>query len=247
MCSLVSGEIWLGLPHPDGLAAGHPVSSPIGKVRDSSDCICGFSRRTVRRNRADGFPHPSYYFVDSNNNRNYRSCHGRPGRPTLYKPEYADQAHNHCLLGATNAGLAELFDVAQRTIDSWIANIPSFAQAVREGRAIADGRVARCLYERAVGYRPTVERVLFHRGEERRITSTVQHPPDTRLHLLAAQSVSGLWAIVSPSTVPATRTIRLDATISTPRANARVRPADRRLMSRRSSSPPIKVPRLRSG
>jgi hypothetical protein len=102
------------------------------------------------------------------------------GRPTLYKPEYDDQAHNHCLLGATNAGLAELFDVGQRTIDRWIADIPSFAKAVRDGRAIADGRVARSLYERAVGYQHAVERVLFHRGEEKRITSTVQHPPDTQ-------------------------------------------------------------------
>ena len=102
------------------------------------------------------------------------------GRPPLYRPEYDDQAHNHCLLGATNAGLADLFDVGQRTIDRWIADIPSFAKAVRDGRAIADGRVARSLYERAVGYRHTVERVLFHRGEEKRITSTVQHPPDTQ-------------------------------------------------------------------
>ena len=102
------------------------------------------------------------------------------GRPTLYKPEYDDQAHNHCLLGATNAGLADLFDVGQRTIDRWIADIPSFAKAVRDGRAIADGRVARSLYERAVGYRHTVERIMFHRGEEKRITSTVQHPPDTQ-------------------------------------------------------------------
>jgi hypothetical protein len=102
------------------------------------------------------------------------------GRPTLYRPEYDDQAHNHCLLGATNAGLADLFDVGQRTIDRWIAEIPSFAKAVRDGRAIADGRVARSLYERAVGYRHTVERILFHRGEEKRITSTVQHPPDTQ-------------------------------------------------------------------
>ena len=32
-----------------------------------------------------------------------------PGRPTLYKPEYAEEAHGHCLLGATNADLADAF------------------------------------------------------------------------------------------------------------------------------------------
>src|SRR4030095_83359 len=116
------------------------------------------------------------------------------GRPTLYRPEYDDQAHNPCLLGATNAGLAELFDVGQRTIDRWIADIPSFAKAVRDGRGIAAGRGARALCERAaahgrvalslderaVGYRQTVERTVLHRGQEIKISNTVQHPPDTQ-------------------------------------------------------------------
>ena len=61
-------------------------------------------------------------------------------------------AHNYCLLGATNPELAGFFDVAPRTIDNWIASHPAFAEAVREGRVVADARVARCLYERAVGY-----------------------------------------------------------------------------------------------
>jgi hypothetical protein len=102
-----------------------------------------------------------------------------PGRPTLYKADYAEQAHAHCLLGATNAGLAELFEVAPRTIDYWIANIPEFATAVREGRAVADARVARSLYERAVGYSRTIEQTALHRGEERKLVNTVHYPPDT--------------------------------------------------------------------
>ena len=102
------------------------------------------------------------------------------GRPTLHRSEYDEQAHEHCLLGATNAELAELFAVSPRTVDSWIANIPGFARAVRDGRAVADGRVARSLYERAVGFRLTVERTVLHRGEERKLTNTVQYPPDTQ-------------------------------------------------------------------
>jgi len=102
------------------------------------------------------------------------------GRPTLHRPEYNEQAHDHCLLGATNAELAALFEVSPRTIDSWIASIPEFGKAVRDGRAVADGRVARSLYERAVGFRLTVERTVLHRGEERKLTNTVQYPPDTQ-------------------------------------------------------------------
>jgi len=102
-----------------------------------------------------------------------------PGRPTLYKPEYARQAHDHCLLGATNAELAAAFEVAPRTIDNWIANNAEFAQAVREGRLEADARVARSLYERALGYDRTIERVVWHQGQERVVANTVHYPPST--------------------------------------------------------------------
>jgi hypothetical protein len=124
------------------------------------------------------------------------------GRPTLYRPEYDDQAHNQCLLGATNAGLAELFDVGQRTIDRWIADIPSFAKAVRDGRAIADGRVARSLYERAVGYRQTVERTVLHRGQEIKIGNTVQHPPDTQACIFWLRNRCRSSWNVRPAAVP---------------------------------------------
>ena len=102
------------------------------------------------------------------------------GRPTLHRPEYNEQARNHCLLGATNPQLAEVFDVSPRTIDSWIASIPEFGKAVREGRAVANAQVARSLYERAIGFQHTVKRTVLHLGQERTITNTVQFPPDTR-------------------------------------------------------------------
>ena len=103
------------------------------------------------------------------------------GRPTLYKPEYDEQAHNSLPAGRhQRRSWPSCSSVAPRTIDSWIANIPEFAKAVREGRAVANARVARSLYERAVGYRHTVERTVLHRGEERKITNTVQYPPDTQ-------------------------------------------------------------------
>ena len=49
-----------------------------------------------------------------------------------------------------------------------------------EGRAVANAQVARSLYERAIGFRHTVQRTVLHRGEERTITNTVQYPPDTQ-------------------------------------------------------------------
>jgi hypothetical protein len=42
----------------------------------------------------------------------------RAGRPTLYKPEYAEQARKLCQLGATNPNLADFFNVSRRTTDT---------------------------------------------------------------------------------------------------------------------------------
>ena len=102
------------------------------------------------------------------------------GRPTLYRSDLCELARNYCLLGATNADLAGFFDVTTRTIDNWIAVHPEFATAVREARAIADAKVARCLYERAVGYEHMVERTVWHLGKERPVSEKVRLPPDTR-------------------------------------------------------------------
>jgi hypothetical protein len=102
------------------------------------------------------------------------------GQPTLYKPDYCAEAHNYCLLGATNEDLAGFFDVTRRTIDNWIATHPDFAEAVRSGRIVADMRVARCLYERAVGWQQKVERTVLHQGEEKVLKNIVNHPPDVR-------------------------------------------------------------------
>jgi hypothetical protein len=55
------------------------------------------------------------------------------GRPILYKPEYSELAHNYCLLGATNAELAEFFGVAERAIDNSIAIVPGFAAGGARG------------------------------------------------------------------------------------------------------------------
>ena len=50
------------------------------------------------------------------------------GRPTSFHPDMCEQAHNYCLLGATNDELAEFFGVSPSTIDNWIAGHPDFGE-----------------------------------------------------------------------------------------------------------------------
>jgi hypothetical protein len=73
------------------------------------------------------------------------------GRPTTYRPENAEIARNTCIVGATNESLAERFGVCRRTIDNWIATIPEFSDAVRQGREVADEAVVSALFARATG------------------------------------------------------------------------------------------------
>ena len=102
------------------------------------------------------------------------------GRPTAYQPEFAETARLCCLIGATNEGLAERLDVSPRTIDRWIATIPEFAAAVREGREVADGKVVAALFARAVGLERQVTRAFCHDGTPVTATWTEQVLPDVR-------------------------------------------------------------------
>jgi hypothetical protein len=74
------------------------------------------------------------------------------GRPSSYRAEYADQAAKLCRLGATDAQLADFFDVSVTTIKNWQARHPQFLAALKAGKDEADDRVERSLYHRAIGY-----------------------------------------------------------------------------------------------
>ena len=102
------------------------------------------------------------------------------GRPTRFEPEMCEQARNYCLLGATNDELADFFHVSPSTIDRWIAERADFGDAVRRGRVVADARVARGLYDRAIGYDRKIERAVVLGGEVKPVTSTIHYPPNVQ-------------------------------------------------------------------
>ena len=74
------------------------------------------------------------------------------GRPSSFKPEFADQARKLCELGATDTELADFFDVSDRTIYRWSIAHDDFCQALKAGKEAADERVVRSLYHKAIGY-----------------------------------------------------------------------------------------------
>jgi len=74
------------------------------------------------------------------------------GRPTDYKPEYAEQAFKYCLLGVKDKQLAQLLDVSEQTLNSWKEKHPEFLESLLAGKDKADANVALGLYNRAKGY-----------------------------------------------------------------------------------------------
>src|ERR671925_133672 len=78
-------------------------------------------------------------------------------RPTKYKSEFAEQAYKLCLLGATDAELADFFNVSETTIDTWKKAHKEFLGALTRGKDWADAEVAHSFHKRAVGYQYTEE------------------------------------------------------------------------------------------
>lgn len=86
------------------------------------------------------------------------------GRPTLYRPEYAEQAAKLCKLGATDADLADFFGVTKRTVERWRSAHEDFCRAVTIGKEEADNAVERSLYQRAVGYEQEAVKIFMPAG-----------------------------------------------------------------------------------
>jgi hypothetical protein len=100
------------------------------------------------------------------------------GRPTTYRPENAEIARNACMLGATNEALAERFEVCRRTVDNWIATIPEFSDAVRQGRDVADEVVISALFARATGMEQKMTKIFCYRGQPITVDYVAHLPPN---------------------------------------------------------------------
>lgn len=95
-----------------------------------------------------------------------------------YIKSFAKQAYRHCLLGATDKDLAELFNVSEVTIGTWKKTHPSFLRAVKDGKENADARVAEAMFKRSVGYEHPEDKVFCSNGEVTVVPTIKHYPPD---------------------------------------------------------------------
>ncbi len=101
------------------------------------------------------------------------------GRPTSYKVEYTEQAFKLCLLGATDANLADFFEVSEKTINTWKDAHPDFLQSLKAGKDEADANVGERLYQRATGYEHLEDKIFMHEGKPVIVPTVKHYPPDT--------------------------------------------------------------------
>ena len=104
----------------------------------------------------------------------------RRGRPSLFKPEYVEQARKLCMLGHTDLEIAQFFDVTDRCFYKWKAQYPELVQALNIGKEVADQRVERSLYERAVGYSYEAVKIFMPANRAKSVYAPfIEHvPPD---------------------------------------------------------------------
>lgn len=113
---------------------------------------------------------------------------GRPKGSATYKPEYAKQAAKLALLSLTDEEIAAFFEVSIRTFTNWKKENPEFLAALKGAKELADAKVAKRLYQRAMGYEhdDTDIRVVDNQIVETPIRKI--YPPDTRAAMFWLQN-----------------------------------------------------------
>jgi hypothetical protein len=101
-------------------------------------------------------------------------------RPEKYNKTFAKQAKVACeKMGATDADLAELFEVSIRTIQYWKIKYSEFGAALKVGKSPADDRVKMSLYHRACGYSHPDTDIKVIEGKIVTTDIIKHYPPDT--------------------------------------------------------------------
>lgn len=105
----------------------------------------------------------------------------KPGRPTLYRAAYNEQAVKLARLGATDKELADFFEIDLATLNRWKIAHPQFCESIKTGKEVADAEVADKLFKRATGYEHEAVKIVADAktGAEHQVKYTERYPPDT--------------------------------------------------------------------
>ena len=75
-----------------------------------------------------------------------------PGRPTLFNDRLVESILEFAKTGATDSEIAEKFGIAEATLYLWKGKYPTFSEALRGAKSVADELVEMSMFRMAVGY-----------------------------------------------------------------------------------------------
>jgi len=105
---------------------------------------------------------------------------GRPSGLSAFSKREKEIIYKCCeLWGATDKQIAELCKVTEQTVNNWKLQDPDFFESLKNAKQLADARVERSLYERAIGYACPDTYFANNRGEIIATEYTKHYPPDT--------------------------------------------------------------------
>lgn len=106
------------------------------------------------------------------------------GRKSGFQPKMVEQAFRLSLLGLTNDQIANFFQVTAGQFQYWLQQHEDFDEAIRAGRIDADSKVAKSLYNRALGYTYEEPHVMVveRDGEKQVVITPITKvvPPDVQ-------------------------------------------------------------------
>jgi transposase-like protein len=100
------------------------------------------------------------------------------GRKLKFKSAFIGVARKACERGFTDQEVADLLGVNASTFYRWRVQYPQFARVVRLGKEMADVRVERSLYERAIGYSYEAQKAVMTRHGQEILRWREHLPPD---------------------------------------------------------------------
>lgn len=103
---------------------------------------------------------------------------GRPSKLDNFTEDDYQQVTKLAMLGLTDKRLAEFYEISDATLYNWKNADPKFLEALNAGRSDADAKVAKSLYERAIGYEHDDLYLTAHKGKIISKQITKHYPPD---------------------------------------------------------------------
>lgn len=103
------------------------------------------------------------------------------GRPTGYRPEYAELVSKLAAFGATDRQMADVLQVTEQTFNNWKQAHPEFFESLKIAKDKLDSDVNQSLYRRAMGYSHKAVKIFYDKDLGKCVEHEyVEHyPPDS--------------------------------------------------------------------